>query len=312
MVKKINRRELLKTTSALRFVALTSRLDASEASVNNQNPLLTVHSRLESESWLMPAHFGPPSWGKPWPDQPGEAYYGDVTGISIGYLTNGKQLRKYLPHPYELEGPPVVTVAYSMNREITWLAGGEYNIVRVTVRATYPGEIDKVSGDYVLVLWENLTDPILTGRETAGIPKIYGEIEDHQIFNGVWRTSLSNRGKTLLEIHAGNLTKMNPDELERLKASSLQGKMLGWKYIPNETASGPIISYATEFPVSSRCIEAWSASGSLKWYPQTWEENPTQSHIVNALHSLPVNEIVSCTVSKSSKTMETGKVRRLR
>jgi len=220
-------------------------------------------------------------------------------------------LYQYLPHPYELDGPPIVTVAYTMNREITWLAGGEYNIVAASVRATYPGEIDKVSGNYFLVLWENLTDPILTGREKQGLPKIYGDIEDHQIFDGVWSTTLSNRGKTILDIRAANLTKMKPDQFEQLKANRIE-RALGWKYIPNEAGTGPIVSYATEYPISTIYKEAWSANGSLKWYTQTWEENPTQAHIVNALHSLPVKEIVSSLVSKSSKILLQGKVRRLR
>lgn len=312
MSKQFNRREFLKTSSTAGFVALASQLDVQGASANDQNSMLTVRSRLRSRSWLMPAHFGQPEWGQPWPDQPGELHYGDVTGISISYLTDGEQLSSYLPHPYELEGPPIVTVGYSMNRDITWLAGGEYNIVAVTVRATYPGEIDKVSGSYVLVMWENLTDPILAGREFQGIPKIYGEIEDHRIFNGVWRATLGNRGRTILDIQAANLVKIEPDQLQQLNARSAQGRMLGWKYIPDETGSGPIVSYATEFPMSTRYKEAWSAIGSLKWYPQTWEENPAQAHIVNAMHSLPIKRIVSSEVAKLSNTLLVGKVRRLR
>ena len=46
----------------------------------------------------MPAHFGPPAWAQPWPDPAGEAYYYDVTTIAIRYLTDGVQLRPYLPH----------------------------------------------------------------------------------------------------------------------------------------------------------------------------------------------------------------------
>jgi hypothetical protein len=37
-----------------------------------------------------------------------------------------------------------------------------------------------------------------------------------------------------------------------------------------------------------------------------------QAHIANALHALPVKEIVACLVSKSSTTLLAGKVRRLR
>jgi acetoacetate decarboxylase len=235
-----------------------------------------------------------------------------VTAIAIHYLTEGDKLRQYLPHPYELNGPPIVKVAYSMNRGITWLAGGQYNVLGLTVRANYLGEKDKVSGDYALVLWENLTDSILTGRELQGIPKIYGEIEDHRTANGVMRTSLSNRGKTMLEIEAANLKEMEPAELERLRADGADGRLLGWKYFPNETGSHPIVSYATEFPITSQYSQAWLATGHVQWHQQKWAENPTQAHIVNAMYSLPVKKIISCTVTKGSKILHSGLVRRLR
>jgi len=312
MSKKISRRELLASSTVLGLAAVAFRVDAAQSPVEEPESLLTVRSRLEPQSWLMPAHFGPPAWAQPWPDPAGEAHYNDVTTIAIRYLTDGVQLRQYLPHPYQLDGPPVVTVTYSMNRGINWLAGGQYNIVGLTVRATYLGERDRVSGDYALVLWENLTDPILTGREIQGIPKIYGDIEDHRTFNGVMGTSLSSRGKTLLEIEAADLTEMEPTALEQLRAHGADGRLLGWKYIPNETASRPVVSYATEFPVSTRYSQAWSATGRLQWHPQVWAENPTQAHIVNAMHSLPVESIVSCTVTKGSKILHSGQVRRLR
>ena len=199
-----------------------------------------------------------------------------------------------------------------MNRGITWLAGGQYNVLGLTVPATYIGEKDKISGDYALVLWENLTDPILAGRELQGIPKIYGDIEDHQTLNGVMRTSLSNRGNTMLEIEAADLAEMEPPAFEQLRADGADGRLLGWKYIPNETGSRPVISYATEFPISSQYSQAWSATGRFQWRQQKWAENPTQAHIVNAMYSLPVERIVSCTVTKGSKILHTGLVRRLR
>jgi len=90
MPNQINRRRFLGITSTIGLAASASQLEVPQASANSQNPLLTVHSRLESESWLMPAHFGSPKWAQPYPDQPGKAHYGDVTGISISYLTDEK------------------------------------------------------------------------------------------------------------------------------------------------------------------------------------------------------------------------------
>jgi len=279
------------------------------AKIHNVHKSLTINGQMDKRGLRMPAHFGHPDLSAILKN--GEAVYGDVTQIALDYRTDEKLLKQFLPQPYELNGDPVVSVEYSMNRRIEWLAGGEYNIISVSVPAIYLGEVDKVSGNYALVLWENLTDPILTGREMHGIPKIYGDIENHRIFNGIWKTSLSNRGKTILDIHAADLTRMAPDEFEGFKENGQQRNLLGWKYIPNETLTDAIASYATVLPASVRCCEAWSARGSLCWYPQTWEENPTQAHIVNALHSLPIEKVLSCFVSNFSMTLQLMKVRRL-
>jgi acetoacetate decarboxylase len=312
MVKKINRREFLASVPVMGFGAMTLNMDTIQAQGDDPESLLTVRNRFGQKSWLMPANFGSPAWAEPWPDPSGEAHYDDVTTIATEYLTDELKLRNYLPYPYELDGPPIVKVIYSMNRGITWLAGGRYNIVGLTVRASYLGEKDRVTGDFVLVMWENLAEPILTGREIQGIPKVYGDIEDHHTFKGIIRTALSSRGKKMLDIEASNLREMEPTALKQLQASGADGRLLGWKYIPNETSSGPIISYATEFPISAEYSQAWSATGRLQWYQQEWVDNPTQAHIVNAIYSMPIKKIVKCTVTKGSKVLHTGRVRRLR
>jgi acetoacetate decarboxylase len=312
MSKKINRRKFLASSPVLGVGAVGLSLGATQSPAKKPGSLLTVRRESDEQNWLMPAHFGSPAWAQPWPDPPGEAHYDDVTTIVIRYLTDGPKLREYLPYPYELDDPPIVQVTSSMNKGITWLAGGSYSVVGVTVRATYRGEKDRVSGDYALVLWENLTAPILTGREIQGIPKIYGDIEDHRTSNGGMSTSLKNQEKTMLEIDAVNLTEIESAELEQLNSQGADGRLLGWKYIPNETASAPVVSYATVFPISSRYSQAWSATGHLEWHHQEWAENPTQAHIVNAMCSLPVERIVSCTVTRGSKILHAGRVRRLR
>ncbi len=285
---------------------------SSSSSAEDSLPPITVKSRLSSKPWLMPGHFGRPKWGQPWPDKPGESLYGEVTEISISYLTDREKLLAYLPEPFDIEGPPILTVSCSSNRKITWLAGGAYSICAVRVKATYRGEVDTITGNYSLVVWEDLTDPILTGRELQGVPKVFGDIEEPSSFNGIWRSRLSNRGKTILELQAEGLTQLEGETLSQYGQKVAKGSMLGWKYIPNETGSAPLVSYATDFPVSTNVVEAWSATCKLTWHSLLWQENPTQAHIVNALSELPVAEIVSCNVTKSSKVLHSGSVRRLR
>lgn len=313
--QRVTRRELLTASCTLGMTAVASRAFGEEATQNPPNPLVAVQPRSERvRPWMMPAHFGLPHFERTEGVPSGDSLYDDVTRISISYLTDEELLTSYLPRPYELDGPPIVTVEYSMNRDISWLAGRDYNIISVSARAVYQGERDQVPGHYALALWEDITVPILTGREMQGLPKIYGEIEDYRVFHGRWSTALSNNGLTILEMHAGGLAELPADEFATYQAEIAEANLLGWKYIPGEPASppaGPALSYATQFPISCRCREAWTATGGLEWYPRTWQELPTQAHIVNALEALPVGEIVSCMVSNVSITLHSSKVKRL-
>jgi len=312
MPKRINRRQLIKIAPAVGASALVPQALANEPAEDTPNPLLTVRPRVNSsKAWLMPAHFGSPKWHESAQTENGDLIYEDVTRLSISYLTDAGQLSRFLPHPYELSGAPIVTVGYSRSRGISWLAGGDYNVITVSVEATYRGQVDKITGGYPLVLWENLTEPILTGREKQGLPKIYGEIENHRVCEGVWTTSLGNNGHTMLQMMAKDLTKAEPGELKKLNQDGQRVSVMGWKYIPDETASSAVLSYATVYPMSFQYREAWSAKGELQWHERKWEELPTQAHIVNALHALPINEIVSCRVSKGSSVLHSGMVRRL-
>jgi acetoacetate decarboxylase len=316
MSEAFSRREMLRASGIAGATALPAVADTGEPRKDPLSHLRTVRSRHSPDSsWLMPAHFGAPPWGgeNPYPDPVGEASYGDEEAIAIRYLTDERQVLQYLPEPYVLNGPPTVTIKYGRNRKINWLAGGEYNIVTVAVDATYEGDVDRISGSYMLVLWENLTDPILPGREFQGMPKIYAEIENHRIYDGTWTTTVSNRGKTMLDLQAGNLQQIQGAEFDKMRNDRRHGGMLGWKYIPGESsADEPLVSYATKYPITTEYHEAWSADGSFEWHPQKWQDNPTQSHIVNALQALPAKEILSCTVTKASKVLQVAKVRRLR
>jgi acetoacetate decarboxylase len=236
------------------------------------NPLDAVRGRVSPDRgrFMMPAHFGP--LVRP----PAEflssgiagSLYRDVSQIFLTHFTDGEMLSRFLPAPFELSREPLVTVNYSMNKGVKWLAGGSYNIIGVFVPATYKGK-EQVSGSYAMVLWESLTDPILTGRESQGIPKIYGDVEDHQVSGDSWRTSLSRNGHKI------------------------------------------VVSYATAFPTEASFRQAWTAQGRLEWHHQTWAQNPTQSHIVNAMQSLPVKEIRSCIATAGTVTLFSSKERRL-
>ena len=62
----------------------------------------------------------------------------------------------------------------------------------------------RLAGYFVPVLWESMADPILTGREELGWPKIFADIPAPVHEAGRWRASASWEGFTFLDIAAGD------------------------------------------------------------------------------------------------------------
>src|SRR6185503_988028 len=80
-----------------------------------------------------------------------------------------------LPPGFRLTGDPVARLEASYMTGIPWLAGRGYNTFGLTVPATWEGE-ESMSGDFVAVLFENLADPIISGREELGWNKLWCEL----------------------------------------------------------------------------------------------------------------------------------------
>jgi len=247
-------------------------------------------------SYMMPAHFGSSTL-----DQRASGWYRDVTMMVVSFVTDREKLAAYLPEPFEVAELPIVTVAYACNRQVDWLAGYGYNMISVTAASVYNGEQEKLEGDFSLVVWENLTDPILTGRELQGIPKIYADIEDHSIIADEWNSSASHFGHKFLDI---NITDLSPSTAEEAEAyaSLREGKdnPMGWRYLPGVSGFGQAISEPTTFPSAMNISEAFVGTGKVEWQQMKWEQNPTQHHIINALADLPVLAYLPAIVAKGS------------
>jgi len=247
---------------------------------------------FDPNAWyMMPAHFGPRT-GK------GGGMYWNSSGITVTYLTDRATLARYFPQPVEVGEEPLVTVRCLQSNEIDWLAGGAYNLIDVQASAVFHGEVDHVVGGYSLVLWENLTDPILTGRELQGLPKIYADIPDLTIFEGEWSNCASYRGHKIVDVSVRDLEPVHQDEIDGLSPTIM---WIGWRYVPNVGGTGAAISHATLYP-PHRFLpkEMWRGKGKVEWHHLTWEQNPTQYHIVNALAELPILEYRSAYVYRNA------------
>jgi hypothetical protein len=249
-------------------------------------------------SYVMPPHFGPrPSNPK------ASGWYHDVTAMVVSYLTDREQLASYLPEPFEVGEEALVTVFYARNRQVDWLAGHGYNMIAVNAAAAFNGEKDQLTGQYTLVMWENLADPILTGRELQGIPKVYADIPDPSVIGGEWRSSASHFGHKIVDLAIGDLRDATAEELETGQRAAAESTPMAWRYLPGVSGFGQTTSEPTAYPSEDVFTSVQVGEGSIHWHELTWEQNPTQFHIVNALAALPILEVRPALVTQGSTNL---------
>ena len=249
-----------------------------------------------TNKYSMPAHFL--GEGRD-PDVPRPMLeYGDCTGVSIVYDTDLDALSKYIPESFEILAPRLI-ISFVGSRQINWMGGGYYNLVDVSVPAKYIGNDKGLYGAYSLVIWEDKTEPIIGGREGSGMPKIFGDIEELRMLNGVYSTNVSYYGRTFLDIEIRNIREATEEELAQRNASK-DFYAFGWRYIPNCAGKpGAAISHATAYPQRSTVSKLWYGDGKVEWTKLAYEQHPTQAHIISALAGLPVLSYVVASMSKS-------------
>ena len=248
--------------------------------------------------YLMPTHFGPMSGPRQGPGGQMGAFSVDQRKsrtYAVSFLSERSQLEALAPPGFEVVGEPVVTVALTHMTEIDWLAGRGYGTLGVTFQARFNGTRDRANGPLLLVLWENLTDPILTGREQLGFSKIYCELPEPVIHGGETHCTASWLGFRFMDMRLTNMVEVEAPA-EALAESPDDGSMKGtlhYKYVPKTGAWGEAdAEYAVLSPLNPPLSQPtrWQGEGSVTFHRARWEDLPTQYMIVNALSELEVKE----------------------
>ena len=120
--------------------------------------------------------------------------------------------------------------------------------------ARFRGSSDRVDGDFLLVLWENMADPIVTGREELGFAKVYGELPPLVLRGDRAAARAHWDGHLFAEL-----------EIEGLGAPAgtwpeppLSQGLLHYKYVPRTGAPGKSDSeYPVLTPASGGHFAAW-------------------------------------------------------
>ena len=263
-------------------------------------------------------------------------WYHDVTAVAVTFRTHPEAVAALLPDRFSVGAGPgtegQVTVSWASNRGCDWLAGGGYNLVGVNVAATYQGEVDTVAGGYCVILWEDATEPILTGREQTGIPKVYADITDLEARAGGFSVRASvappaparriaaafgdrasaRLDHAVVELEIEDLRPLPEAELRAMEERSRAGNWMGYKYIPRIAGGGADLEYATVFPTEQVYDRAEAGSGRVRFFPSTFERNPTHWQVVNLLCQLEPLEYRSALLTHGKTRLFAGRARALR
>lgn len=253
--------------------------------------------------YRMPATFGPRTGPRQGPDGGKFANldHPKATTISVSFLSDAARLQALLPEGFTLAGEPLVSVSASYTKDIEWLAGRGYNMLGVRIPATYKGKKDEVTGSFLCVLWENLTDPIITGRDELGVPKIWCELPEPELAEDTVTISASWLGFRFFELSINGLTEESTDG--RVAKQGSGAGDLHLKYIPKTGDWGEAdVCYVTHIPAETpnkKILQHWSGQGEVLFRQARWEDMPTQYNIVNALAELEVREYRGATMIKT-------------
>jgi hypothetical protein len=226
--------------------------------------------------------------------------------IAVTALTEAKRLEALLPPDCSLDGEPLVTMSMTFMSNIGWLAGRGYAILAVAFRIAHHSKSQgRLAGQFTPVLWENLADPIMTGREELGFSKIYAEIPAPVIIGNTYAGSAGWLGFRFFDMEAADL-----DEAPR-DPPPVEGAF-HYKFVPRTAALGEAdaeyLEYAPRSTASGdmRLVKKLTGKGRFAFHAARWEDVPFQYPIINALAALPVKEYRGATVSHLQATGSIG------
>ena len=270
-------------------------------------------NQIPNPYWRMPIAFGP----MPGPRQthlglPRDGTKSTFTTASIKFKTSRTVLQNLFPpgrKGWRFSSPD--TVAYASFSQTTldkmeWLGGSGYKHIGLYVHGVEYVKDDGsvIKGTYLPILFESLTDPIVSGREELGMPKLYTSVD-------VYRRSSSYRVRTGWEgalwgnFLLDDLAEVDPSTTTGSLSGEADAGILCYKYLPKTGRANKNIA-AEEYPIfdafsklvpTPRPQRMWTTNkASIQIDALDWQQLPTLHHIISRLAEVPVFEVVGAKV----------------
>lgn len=239
--------------------------------------------------------------------------YPKVEGLAVQYKTTREAIAELLPDCYEPAEEPEVTIIFGYNDELAFMAGGGYRLATVQVAARFDGEVDHVDGDYILVMFEDHTIPIIGGRELLGVPKLYADISSIKSLPvNRLRCEASLWGHLLFGIEVPALKKQNPVVRTVANRQFNERPWLGYKFI-DRLDGPPDADYATITRNDIQLNELWLGDRATIYFGDaTGEDVSGVAPVLAALRKLPMVQVKRTVRYRGSAVLRYDQSRQLR
>ncbi|KAF2446290.1 FAD/NAD(P)-binding domain-containing protein [Karstenula rhodostoma CBS 690.94] len=264
------------------------------------------------------------------------------TTASIKLKTSRTLLQNLLPTPQfkfaSADSNCFATFALSSLGNLEWLGGNGYNHFGLYIHGVeYTKENgDKVVGTFLAVLFENLADPIISGREELGMPKVFASL-DVARDEGTFKLKAGWMGNNFLDLSITGL-KAQP-ALDGVQgsgppSSGLPGHgpppppkeegLFFRKYIPSTASEGSKergqadADYVGFLPndeeaKAPRQVHSTVVAdqAKIKFDSLDWKRLPTLHHIVDRLAEIPIYAVAEAKVVEGLGGSDVKGARRL-
>ncbi|UZJ55689.1 hypothetical protein CBS101457_005009 [Exobasidium rhododendri] len=276
-----------------------------------------------------PVGFGPAATPRQTPQgRPFDWSKAKTTTVGITYNVGIDSVQKLLPEGYKVDVGEAASTQILFEvmelRNLPWLAGRGYNtwgVYFANIRC------DRVSpprtGSYMAVLFESFTDPITTGREELGFPKVWAELPDGTVQGNTRTHTASWFGYEFMKLEISDLKQHDPKTAPALNKRTFthpsQHGILHHRYVPTVGRPGhhdasyttwcppppgpaPVSAYWAPFPSPKPDTpkDPSQAEATIKFSitPGTFEQLPTLYNIVDGLGSLDLRDVVEVAVQE--------------
>jgi acetoacetate decarboxylase len=239
--------------------------------------------------------------------------YPQSENVAIQYKTNYEAARRLVPDFYLVDEEPIVTVVFGFHNGLEFLAGNGYSLATFQISAKFEGVEDRIKGDYIPVMFENRTTPILGGREYLGVPKLFADIPFLKVMSdGTIRCEASLWGHLLFGIELPKLRKQN-QVVKAVASKQINSRpWLAYKYIPSLDGP-PDADYPTTTRNDVKINDLWMGKQAKLYFGSTTENDiSTVANVIDALKSLEIIKIEQVLHFKGSAVLRLDQSHRLK